>query len=310
MSASTPEVSIVIPTIEEEAVFDLIKEIRQLLGNDTEIIIVDKSSDAYFERLKKTNAIVVKQEGKGVEKAVAQGLRLAKGKILGSIDGDGTHDPKGLVDAVKMIKEGKADLVLGNRMAHLEKGAMNAYIKAGNKMLSWLFSKLYGVEVHDILTGLFAIRREVFEDLRDIEPYRAGVATTYTIEAIRRGYKIAEVGIRYGVRKAGPSKISSHKTSYAISVAANMIRQVRDYSPLLIFGLFGLILVIIGIVIAALVFASFLSTGRFTEVGRALIAFMLLVLGILSIFVGIMLDLMLEIDREVRELKARTQKKV
>ena len=36
-------VSVIIPTIEEEAVFGLIKDIRKLLGAETEIIIVDKS---------------------------------------------------------------------------------------------------------------------------------------------------------------------------------------------------------------------------------------------------------------------------
>ena len=297
-----PKISVVIPTMEEEAAFDVIKEVRKELG-DVEIIVVDKSSDSYFERLKKEGVVAVKQEGGGVERAVAQGMRLAKGEIIASIDGDGTHDVKGLVLAVEKIKEGTYDMVLGNRLNKSEKGAMSAYIRLGNKILSKLFSSLYGVKVHDILTGLFAVRREAFEKVKDIEPYRAGVATTYAIELIRRGYKIGEIDIRYFKRKYGTSRISRHKTGYALSVAANIIRQVRDYSPLLIFGTFGLVLFIVGLAIGLAVFINFLRTGMFTEVGRALIAFMLAVLGILSIFVGIILDLLLEIDRELREMK-------
>ena len=46
-----PKVSVVIPTVEEESVFKLVKQIRTILGRNTEIIIVDKSSDAYFKSL-------------------------------------------------------------------------------------------------------------------------------------------------------------------------------------------------------------------------------------------------------------------
>jgi len=307
MEKHRPELSVVIPTIEENSVFEIIKKIRELFGNSTEIIVVDKSSDAYFERLVNAGVKAVKQSGIGVEKAVAQGMRLAQGNIIASIDGDGTHDVNGLVEAVELIKKGDADMVLGNRLNKAEKGAMNAYIRLGNKLLSSLFSRLYGVKVHDILTGLFAMSRSAFEKVKDVEPYRAGVATTYAIELSRKGYRIKEVDIKYYARKEGKSRISSSKTGYALSVAANIIRQVRDYSPLMIFGLFGLVLFIIGAVIGVMVFINFLYTGTFTEIGRALIAFMLAVLGILSIFVGIMLDLLLEIDREIRKIREKQQ---
>ncbi|MGC8675895.1 MAG: glycosyltransferase [Candidatus Micrarchaeia archaeon] len=296
-----PPLSVVIPTIEEEAVFKIIQDIRKLFGESTEIIVVDKSSDKYFERLQEAGVKAIRQEGKGVERAVGQGMAIASGDIIASIDGDGTHDINGLVAAVEMIKENKADMVLGNRLNDMEKGAMSAYIKLGNKLLSALFSTLYKVQVHDILTGLFAIRKSAFEKVKNIEPYRAGVATTYAIEMVRRGYRVKEVDIKYYRRQAGSSKISEHKTGYALSVAANIIRQVRDYSPLMVFGIFGIILFAAGVAIGAMVLANFLASGQFTEIGRALIAFMLAVLGILSIFVGIILDLLLEIDRRLRE---------
>ncbi|MEM3180985.1 MAG: glycosyltransferase [Candidatus Micrarchaeaceae archaeon] len=299
------ELSVVIPTIEEEGVFDLINSIRKLFGSGTEIIVVDKSSDAYFKKLQNTGVLAIKQRGSGVERAVAEGMRLAHGEIIATIDGDGTHEVDGLKKAVNMIKKGNADIVLGNRLAGLQKGSMTTYVRIGNMLLSWLFSKLYKVDVHDILTGLFAVRASAFNEVKNIEPYRAGVATTYAIEMLAKGYKLAEININYYKRKAGTSRIAKHKTGYALNVAANIIRQVRDYNPLLIFGLFGIVLFVAGLLIGIAVLLNFAATGQFTEVGRALIAFMLAVLGILSIFVGIILDLLLEVDKEIRELKAK-----
>lgn len=298
-----PKVSVIIPTIEEEGVFGVIRDVRRLLGEGTEIIIVDKSSDSYYDRLKKTGAIVIRQKDKGVENAIMHGFRRATGDILTNIDGDGTHDPKGLVACVRLIEEGKADMVLGNRLNNLHPGSMGPYLKFGNQLLSWLFSRLYGVKVHDILTGLFAMRKSAFDEVRDIEPYRAGNATTYAVEFASRGLRIREVDIQYYPREFGQSKISSHKSAYGLQVAANIIRQVRDYSPLLIFGAIGVVFLVLGAAVGLYVFANFLATGTFTEVGRALIAFMLVVLGFLSIFTGVMLDLMVEIERKVNRMR-------
>ncbi|MDE1823199.1 MAG: glycosyltransferase family 2 protein [Candidatus Micrarchaeota archaeon] len=293
-----PEISVVIPTIDEESVFQLVKDIRRLLGNGTEIIIVDKSGNAYFRRLQKTGARVIRQRDRGVERAIMMGLRAARGNVLASIDADGTHDPAGLKDGFRLVKEGKADLVLGNRMGHLERGSMSWYIIIGNSILSWLFRVLYKTEVHDVLTGLFVTKRSAFNEIRNIEPYRAGIAF-FAIELARRGCDIKEVGIKYYRRRYGSSKLTRSKFVYGINVASHIIRQLRDYSPLAIFGGLGVIVIIIGLILGLNVFYDFLRTGRFAETGRALIAFFMVMLGFLFWISGLILDLLLEIERKI-----------
>ncbi len=293
-----PKVSVVIPTVEEKSVFLLVKQIRKLLGKGTEIIIVDKSSDAYFRKLKATGAKVIRQRGRGVENAIIIGLREAKGEYLASIDADGTHDPQGLVTGLRMAERGEADMVLGNRMSGLSHGSMQFYIRFGNWILSWLFSSLYHTKIHDVLTGLFVMKREAFEEIRKIEPYRAGIAF-FAIELARRGYSVKETGIKYYVRKYGESKLTKSKFAYGFNVASHIVRQIRDYSPLLIFGLVGGVIFIIGLVIGIGVLADFLATGLFANTGRALIAFMLLVIGFLLITAGLILDLLLELERRM-----------
>ena len=292
------KVSVIIPTIEEEAIFDLIKQIRQLLGNDVEIIIVDKSSDAYYNRLKKTDSVVIRQRTKGVENAIMLGLKAAKGDILASIDADGTHDPRGLVKGVKIVESGEADLVLGNRLHSLQEGSMGFYLKTGNQLLSSLFSFIYKTKAHDVLTGLFVMDRGAFDEIRNTEPYRAGIAF-FAIELARKGYKIKEVDIKYYKRAQGTSKLTRSKTAYGFNVASHIIRQLRDYSPLLIFGGLGLIVLIVGVIVGTAVILSFLHTGVFALSGRALIAFMLIILGFLLGVVGLILDLLLEIEKRL-----------
>ncbi len=291
-------ISIVIPTIEEESLFSLVEKLRQTIGKDIEIIIVDKSSDTYYNRLKSTGAIVIRQRDKGVESAIMQGLRRAKGNILASIDADETHDISGIVDGVKLVESGKADLVLGNRMGSLEQGSMDAYIKVGNSVLSWMFGKLYKTEVHDVLTGLFVMRRGAFDSIREVEPYRAGIAF-FAIELARLGYRVREVDIKYYKRRHGKSKLTKSKFAYGVNVASHLIRQLRDYSPLLVFGGLGVIVGLIGLAIGIGVLSDFLHSGVFVQTGRALAAFMLVVLGFLFFVAGLILDMLLEIEKRM-----------
>lgn len=292
------KISIVIPTIEEESVFGIIKELRKKLGKSAEIIVVDKSSDGYYKRLVASGVKVIRQKDIGVENAIMHGLRKSGGDVLATVDADGTHDLSGIFDGIRMVENGSVDLVLGNRLHNLEKGSMSHYIIAGNVVLSWIFSKIYRVSIHDVLTGLFVVRRSAFDGIRDIDPYRAGIAF-FAIELARRGYRVKEVNIRYYKRRYGKSKLTKSKIAYGVNVASHLVRQVRDYSPLLIFGGIGIVAIIIGLAIGMTIIVQFLSTGTFDLTGRALIAFMLVVIGVLLFVSGLILDILIEIERQL-----------
>ncbi len=142
-----------------------------------------------------------------------QGLRAAHGSILASIDADGTHGVEGIREGIRIIKSGKADLVLGNRLGKMGAGDMPAYIRLGNRAISGIYSKAFRSKIHDVLTGLFVMSRKAFESIRDVEPYRAGIAF-FAIELSNRGYKVGEIPIRYGRREQGRSKLSKSKLLY------------------------------------------------------------------------------------------------
>ena len=293
-----PRISVVIPTIEEMSAFDLVRDIRKLLGRGTEIIIVDKSSKAYRKRLGSLGAKVIAQRDSGVENAIMLGLRAAKGDILASIDADGTHDICGLASGVKMVEYRKADMVLGNRMGSLEQGSMSPYIIVGNAFLSKLFSILYRERVHDVLTGLFVMNREAFESMRNEVPYRAGISF-FAIELARRGYVLKEVNIRYYKRRYGKSKLTRSKLAYGVNVASHLIRQIRDYSPLLIFGGIGVVFGVLGLAVGITIVLQFLQSGTFSLTGRALFSFMLIVVGLLFFVSGLILDMLIEIEKRL-----------
>ena len=157
---------------------------------------------------------------------------------------------------------------------------------------------LYHTKIHDVLTGLFVVKRSAFDSIRDIEPYRAGISF-FAIELARAGYRVTEVDIRYYKRAYGKSKLTKSKLIYGVNVASHLIRQIRDYSPLLIFGGFGVVLIVVGAVLGLTVLLQFLNSGVFATTGRALIAFMLVMVGLLFFVAGLILDVLLEIEKKL-----------
>ena len=218
------KISLVLPNIEEEGIFSIISESRRLFGKDLEIIVVDKSSPDYVKRLRKTGVRIIRQRSRGVENAVMEGLRAAKGDILLSTDADDTHETAGLKRAAELVRKGEADLVMGNRMSGIQKDAMDNYIIFGNGALSLIFSILYGRRIHDILTGLFAIDRKAFESIRHIRPYRIGIGF-FAAEIAKKGYRIREVNIKYYTRKQGRSKLARSKLLWGLRMAWLMLAK-------------------------------------------------------------------------------------
>ncbi len=298
------DLSVIVPTKDEPTAPSIIAELYKTFGKDTEVIVIDKSSNEELKRpLLKSGARVVTQSSKGYENALQEGFRLAKGEIIATIDADGTYDVSDLKRVIDELATGDCGFVSGNRFGRLDPGAMTSSIKMGNILITSLFNLLYRCSMRDVLSGSFAMRRDAYDSMRDEDPYRAGTVF-FEIELRRRGYKLKNIPVHYGVRAVGSeSQISRAKPIYGITMAYHAIKYARDYQPMLIFGGFGLILGAIGLILGLSVIAAFLITGVFNEIGRALIAFMLLTFGFLSIAVGLILDLLLEIERTMYKEK-------
>ncbi len=291
--------SVIVPTMNEEHAPSIIRQIYSELGRDTEIIVIDKSMPKMRKPLKDTGAKVVVQETTGYENALMEGFRMAKGEIIASMDPDGTYEVGDLKKVVNELKNDKEFAFIGgSRLERADKDSMTPTIRFGNRFLAGWFNFLYRSRMGDVMNGIFAMKRDAFDTIRYLDAYRAGTPF-FEIELVRRGFKIRSIPISYRPRSGSKSKISKVKPFYGVTIAYHSVRYARDYSPLLLFGSIGIVLIIIGLVLGSLVFASYLQTGTLNEIGRALIAFMLITVGFLSVISGLILDLLLEIEKSI-----------
>lgn len=289
------DISIIIPTKDELNVKNILKDIKKnFKKNEIEIIIVDKSKPEIKRKIKDLGFPVIDQISNGYENALVEGFKRAKSPILATIDADGTYSVKDLKSVILELDKGDYDFISGDRSSGLRK--MTFYISFGNKFLTKWFNFLYHRKMHDVLSGVFAMKREVFDKIKYDDAFRAGTLF-FEIEAVRRGYRIKDIPISYADRVNTKSRITKSKPIYGFFIAFYSIKYARDYRPLVLFGAIGILLIIAGIIVGALVVQNYFATGALIEVGRALISFMLIVLGFLSIITGLILDRLLEIEK-------------
>jgi len=148
----------------------------------------------------------------GLGPAYLAGFRRAlelDAELVVEIDCDFSHDP---ADVPRLLDAaGDADLVLGSRYVRggsVENwGAVRRAISAGGSLYARL---LLGVPVRDLTGGFKCFRRAVLEaiDLEAIHSrgYAFQIETTY--RALRRGFRVREIPIRFADREVGGSKMS------------------------------------------------------------------------------------------------------
>jgi glycosyltransferase involved in cell wall biosynthesis len=173
-----------------------------------EIIVVDGGSDDGTVAIARAGgARVVHEPRRGYGRACAAGVAAAQGDIVLFLDADGADDPGQIPDLLAPILAGRADMVLGSRLAgEIAPGAMPWHQRFGNWLAAWLIRHLYGLLLTD-LSPFRAVSRDLLLELR-MEEMTYGWPTEMIVKAARLGWRVVETPVRYRPRLGGRSKIS------------------------------------------------------------------------------------------------------
>ena len=206
-----------LPTYNERE--NLERMLRALADKGVEVLVIDDNSPdgtgELADRLAAEFDFVSvlhreRKEGLGPAYLAGFGRALAGGaELVLEMDADLSHDP---ADVPRLIEAARdADLVLGSRYvdggAIANWGPVRRFVSAGGSLYARL---VLGVPVHDLTGGFKCFRREVLEvlDLHAIASrgYAFQIETTY--RALRAGFRVVEVPIRFVDREHGGSKMT------------------------------------------------------------------------------------------------------
>jgi dolichol-phosphate mannosyltransferase len=201
-SASSPEISVVVPLFnEEESIAILQTELRNALsGLDYEIIFVDDGSvDRTAERIETApNVRLIRfEKNSGQSAAIYTGLTAARGATMVVIDGDLQNDPADIPKLLAEIKQG-ADLVCGYRLKRQDTLLKRVTSRIANAMRS----RYTKDGVRDTGCTLKAMRRQCVSTL---VPFK-GMHRFIPALVKAAGYRLVEVPVNHRPRRFGQSK--------------------------------------------------------------------------------------------------------
>ncbi len=296
-----PPIYVIVPALNEgQSIGEVIQRTdRALTGFECEIVVVDGfSTDDTAQIAKRLGATVLMEKMHGYGAAYFTGFEYATSKsrdfIAVMIDADSTYEPDDITALIEPILEGKADITLANRFADVEPGAMSLRNRIGNKIISKIVSKLYGMNIQDSQSGFRAIsagclRRMFFE--ANGMPF----ATEMLIEARKFGARVLEVPGRYR-KRIGTSKVRPVHDGYSIVWTA--LRLCSELNPFIIYGTLGGLFFILGAAFGGYAFigwyqSQFLGMQTWPRLGSALLSVLFLVGGTVVLGLGILLDTLL-----------------
>jgi glycosyltransferase involved in cell wall biosynthesis len=247
---SSPVLSVVMPCLNEaEGIEQSIRAAREgmaLLQVDGEIVVVDNGSTDGSDRLARAaGARVVREARRGYGAALRTGFRASRGAIIVMGDGDCSYDFAAISGLVTPILEGRADLVIGNRLQPgLAPNAMPWLHRViGTPVLSMILRALFGLRVSDSQCGLRAFRAAALP-ADGFASTGMEFASEMLIRCARDRLTVLEVPIAYHVR-AGSSKLRT------VSDGLRHLRLILLYSPTLTLQIPGFVLLALGVFVVA-----------------------------------------------------------
>ena len=209
------KISVVIPCKnEEKGIAAVIKNIPPYID---EIIVVDNgSTDRTGEVAKKAGARVIKEprkmNGVGYGYAHITGIKNAKGDYVAALDGDDTYPAYQIKEIVEKMETEGIDFVSCNRLPLKNPKVISKTRQLGIFILNLEVLFLYGTRVKDILTGMWVMKKDVYNKL-NLRMGDWNLSPEIKISAIfNKDVKFTEYHIDHFVRENEPSKQAIWKT--------------------------------------------------------------------------------------------------
>ena len=211
-----------VPTYDErenlEPLVRALGEVLAGLGSDGRVLVIDDASPDGTGELADRLAgeldfldVLHRERKEGLGPAYVAGFEraLATGaELVATMDCDFSHDPNGLPRLVEAAS--RADVAIGSRYvpggATENWGVLRRLVSRGGSLYA---RAILGIAVRDPTSGFKVYRREVLEAIRpatiESRGYAFQIETVY--RALRAGFTVKEVPIRFSDRTEGGSKM-------------------------------------------------------------------------------------------------------
>ncbi len=277
--------AVLIPCYNESmTIKKVVNDFQKALPHADIYVYDNNSRDGTDEIAEREGAIVRYEYKQGKGNVVRSMFRDIDADCYIMVDGDDTYPAEAAIEMEKLVLDGKADMVIGDRLSSTYfTENKRLFHNSGNKFMRKAINTIFSSNLHDILTGMRAFSYDFVKSYPVISK-GFELETEMSIFALDHNFKIAEIPIDYRDRMEGSeSKLNTY--SDGAKVIKVIITLFRDTKPLAFFSIITGILFIIALAYFIPILISYFNTGyvfRIPTLIMAAVAFLMAVMIFLS----------------------------
>lgn len=298
------EIAVIIPCYNEAlTIGKVVDDFHREMPEATVYVYDNDSTDATAAIAMKHGATVRYEPRRGKGNVCRQMFRDIDAACYLMADGDDTYPAEAAKSLCEPILDGKADMVVGDRLSNGTYARANgrAFHGFGNNLVRGMIKWIYGYGYPDVMTGYRAMS-EPFVKTFPVLSEGFQIETELSIHAVDRRWRIQSIPVDYRDRPEG-SQSKLDTLGDGIKVIATVGTLFKDYRPLKFFSLVAFAFFATGLVLGIPVVREFISTGLVPRFPTAILTVALMFLCALSLATGLILDAVAKSDRRQWELE-------
>lgn len=295
-----PNIAVLIPCHNEApTIGKVVADFRSALPEATIYVGDNASTDDSGRLAEQAGAVVFRENLPGKGNVVRRLFSDVDAEIYVLVDGDDTYDAGSASRLVAALRDGGLDMVVGTRSASSGLAYRPGH-RFGNRALTKIVRLIFGDRITDMLSGYRAFSRRFVKSFPALtEGFE--IETELTIHALELRMPITEIETAYKERPpASESKLNTFGDGWRI--LRTIITLIKEERPLKFFGLLGVALAVVSVVLAWPIFVTFIETGAVPRFPTAILSTGLMLLAFLSLACGAILDTVTRGRREMKRL--------
>jgi len=280
-----PNLVVVIPAYNEARyIGSVVLQAREYTS--TVIVVDDGSTDATREIARAAGAIVESHgDNRGKGAALETGFRLANEydpDVVVTIDADGQHVVSDIPTVIKPILNDEADIVIGSRYLD-DTSEVPQHRVLGHRVFNLMTRLASGVDSTDSQSGFRAFSPRALMAM-SFHSRSFSVESEMQFMVREHDLRLVEVPITIHYHDKPKRPVWQH----GLIVLNGLLQLVGQYRPLLFFGIPSFSIISLGVAMGSYVVYIF-SRSQQLAMGYAMIAVLLIVIGVSGLFTGIIL---------------------
>lgn len=296
------KIAVLIPCYNEAKTIEkVIKDYKKELP-DADIYVYDNNSiDGTDKIAKKAGAIVRYEYKQGKGNVIRSMFRQIDADCYLMIDGDDTYPCENAKEMCNYILEGKADMVIGDRLSSTYfTENKRPFHNFGNKLVRFLINVIFKNKVKDIMTGYRAFS---YDFVKSFPVLSKGfeIETEMTIHAADKNFGLVEIPVTYRDRPEGSvSKLNTYTDGF--KVLKTIATLFKEYRPMLFFGVISFFCTLVALLLGVPVLHEYFVTGLVPRFPSLIVSCFFLMIALLLFVCGLILQVIVKKHRQLYEL--------